>query len=83
MIYITVKEQLFHIHNVYSQPLGNPRTTAYESPFALLPDLLLEPGEHILLGDMNVHHPMWGGVNDLVQHNAADLLLDAVAPADL
>ena len=66
MIYIIVKEQLFYIYNVYSQPLGNLWTTTYKSPFVLLLDLLLELGEHILLGDINVYYPMWGGVNDLV-----------------
>ena len=83
LIHITVKKQLFYIYNVYSQPLGNLWTTIYKSPFALLLDLLLELGEHILLEDINIHYLIQGGVNNLVQHDTANLLLDAVALADL
>ena len=40
-------------------------------------------GEHIVIGDFNLHHPYWSGPSRPTQHAAADQLLDIVAAADL
>jgi len=48
-----------------------------------LPELLQDPGEHIILGDFNLHHPMWNGPYTVTQHDAADQLLDYVELANL
>ena len=42
----------------------------------LLPPALDMAGEHILLGDFNLHHPMWGGVLLPTQHALSDDLID-------
>ena len=38
---------------------------------------------HIVVGDFNLHHPTWEGLQCLTQHVAADRLLDVAAAADL
>jgi hypothetical protein len=47
------------IHNFYNQPLGNYHTTNYPSSLALLLNLLARDGEHLVLRDFNLHHPLW------------------------
>ena len=42
-----------NIHNIYNQD----RTL----PFSAFTDLLSLPGEHVLVGDFNLHHSKWGG----------------------
>jgi exonuclease III len=48
------RERTIQIHNIY-----NPQQT--NSSLRVLPELLRAEGEHILLGDFNLHHPFWGG----------------------
>jgi hypothetical protein len=47
------------IHNFYNQPPGSYSTTDYPSSLTLLPSLLAREGEHLVLGDFNLHHPLW------------------------
>jgi len=49
----------------------------------MLPELLRAEGEHILLGDFNLHHPFWGGVTVTCADNAADDLIRATEAAGL
>ena len=42
-----------HIHNVYN--------VAKRIPVRQLVDLVANKGQHLLLGDLNLHHPWWGG----------------------
>ena len=75
--------QTLRIHNVY-----NPSPTSYSSRNgpSTLPDLarqLLASGEHIVLGDFNLHHPYWSGPTRLTQHAAADTLIDVIDSAEL
>jgi Endonuclease-reverse transcriptase len=39
---------------------------------------LQAPGQHLIVGDFNLHHPLWGGPNVTQAHAAADLLLDGM-----
>jgi hypothetical protein len=80
---LTIEGLTIHIHNLYSQPLGNYRNTTYETPISRLLELLQDPREHIILGDFNLHHPMWNGPHTVTQHDAADQLLDYVELANL
>ena len=80
---LTLKGLTIHIHNLYSQPPGNYRNTTYKTPLTHLPELLQAPGEYIVLGDFNLHHPMWNGPQTVTQHEAADQLLDSVMQANL
>ena len=69
------------IHNVYNEPV-----TAPPPVFPYLRELLGERTldnppttnvSHIILGDMNIHHPQWGG-NHILPDLRADFLLDLI-----
>jgi hypothetical protein len=76
-------DQDLTIYSAYSQPPGNTSNTNFNSPIPLLTELLHNPGEHILLGDFNLHHPWWSGAQDPVRHEMADQLIDSVQLASL
>ena len=43
----------------------------------ILRKCLQEPADsHIVLGDFNLHHPLWNGLARHTQHAAADILID-------
>lgn len=67
------------IYNTYSQPPGGYGVTEYPTPIPRLAPLLEREGEHILLGDFNLHHPMWSGVRNPTIHIAAEPLAQLVA----
>lgn len=71
------------IYNVYSEPPGNYQNTEYSTPIPLLEDLLRRDGEHIVLGDFNLHHPTWCGIRNPTQHTAAESLLNILYPNGL
>ena len=72
-----------HIYNVYSAGLGGLRIVNWELPIYYLLQLLNEPGEYIVVGDFNLHHPIWGGPQCLKQHNMADDLIRVTREAHL
>jgi len=68
------------LHNCYSRPPGNPRSVDFASPIHELEELLgEEEGEHLLLGDFNLHHPLWCGVRNPGTHDLAEVLIDRVS----
>jgi exonuclease III len=71
------------IHNCY-----NPSGPISHHNQGTLPQVqeALQAGEgceHILLGDFNLHHPMWGGHIALDQHWAADSLINITSRAHM
>ena len=77
------EQKVITVHNVYNpSPVS---TTSTDSPSTLpsLRNALEEPGEHIVVGDFNLHHPYWGGVTCLGRHAASDTLLELAAGAGL
>ena len=73
----TTKEDIY-IHNIYIEP------TTYstkEIPPILysLKRLLENKGGHIILGDFNLHHPLWNSPTYDKHHYIADELLDIVS----
>ena len=56
------------VHNVYNRPGSNTlaqlRCEMARRPFA----------EHVVLGDMNAHHPIWGGIGTRADKEAEQLL---------
>jgi hypothetical protein len=67
-----------HIHNCYNPP---PKllTSRNLATLQLLPQALSHSGEHILVGDFDLHHPLWGGTLLPTQHTLADDLIEATA----
>jgi exonuclease III len=73
---------IVHIHNVYIPP----RPLAARGDITQLRtvrELLGREGSHILLGDFNLHHPLWAGIALPTQHHAADQLIDLTTSHDL
>ena len=66
------------IHNIYNQPPGSYSTTSSPSSLTLLPGLLAREGEHLVLGDFNLHHPLWSGPRNPAVHLAAEPLVEAL-----
>src|SRR3981081_3537100 len=67
----------------HSQPPCSYSTTEYNTPIPALSELLSKPGEHILLGDLNLHHPWWCGPRNPATHKAADQLIDTLQTHDM
>ena len=67
---------------MYNQQSFHSETQETES-FRTLREALKISGEHIIIKDLNLHHPSWGGPSYLIQHKLADNLLDIVRDADL
>jgi len=73
----TTKEDIY-IHNLYIEPL--PHSTKDLPPIlAILQGLLKNKGRHIILGDFNLHHPLWNDPTYDKYHYIADNLLDIVS----
>jgi Endonuclease-reverse transcriptase len=67
---------------VYNQPSSHSKTQETES-LRTLKEALKMLGEHIIIGDLNLHHSSWGGPSYPMQHKLADNLLDIIQDADL
>ena len=74
---------LINIHNVYNPSPASYSSTDSPSTIPIAKQQLQGEGEHILLGDFNLHHPYWSGPSRPTQHAAADALLEAVQSADM
>ncbi len=79
---LSLGSETLHIHNCYNQP-PKLATSREQGVLRELPRALDSHGEHILLGDFNLHHPMWGGVLLPTQHALVDDLIDITLHASL
>jgi exonuclease III len=70
------------VHSVYSPPPGShsTRATQYPNPLDHLATLLEEEGDcqHLIVGDFNLHHPIWSGDRVPVAHTAAERLIEVI-----
>ena len=80
---IRIDDNDIWVHNLYSEPPGGLQVVNFNSPIPLLNQALSQLGEHILVGDFNLHHPIWGGIQDPIQHEAASHLIASVERANL
>src|SRR5262249_39841790 len=65
------------------EPLRFLGTINRESPIYYLSQLLNPEEEHVVVGDLNLHHPAWAGVQCLERHRMADDLLQITQEAGL
>ena len=79
------EQRAIDIHNIY-----NPSPVSYSSQeqgtLGILRSVLeasVDSCNHIVLGDLNLHHPLWSGNERLTQHNSADILIDLAHDANL
>ncbi len=67
------------IHNIYSQMPPSTNTTEWESPIpAMLQNIQNDNSEHLVVGDFNLHHQMWGGDTVKRAHKGATYLVEAI-----
>ena len=52
------EQNTLYIHNVYHRPQPEDPTETLD----LLKRALELAGDHIVVGDFNLHHPLWGGI---------------------
>ena len=81
-ISLCVGNTTINVHNCYNPPPGSYASQA-PGTLPLIATALAIPGEHILLGDFNLHHPSWGGAGCPTQHDQADTLIETTTAADL
>ena len=77
-IRLRTKSEPIYIHNVYSPPISHAERQITPSIAKLQQLLLANRGEHIILGDFNLHHPLWNHPTYLQHHYIADELLDII-----
>ena len=68
------EEKRLWVHNVYRQPDNTDPTRTLDQ----LDSALAEPGDHLVVGDFNLHHPHWGGVAEFRKDQHAHLLLETM-----
>jgi hypothetical protein len=69
------EKEVVYICNIY-----NPLINTGESTIPLLRDILRKLAEdyHIMVGDFNLHHSLWGGEGNPTQDYQADSLLQLI-----
>ena len=84
-VYFTDIVQTLQIYNIYNlPPISTQDTTGPSTLPVLYKDLQESPYEHtIVLGDFNVHHPLWGGCTMLSQHVYTNKLINMVKEHNL
>ena len=84
-IYASNEPRYINIHNVYCQlPVVHSSRQLLESVKAVRRKIHeRDKEEYVLLGDFNLHHPLWSGPSRPTQHQAADQLLDVVRAASM
>jgi hypothetical protein len=75
--------QLITIHNIYSPSPGSFSTRLWNTPIPQLQQTLELPGSHLITGDFNLHHPVWGGDIVYQYHQGANLLLHIITQFQL
>jgi Reverse transcriptase (RNA-dependent DNA polymerase)/Endonuclease-reverse transcriptase len=75
-IRITTDKGTVTIHNIYSETPPNLHTRNWNTPIPLLQQELQHPGEHLIVGDFNLHHPIWGGPGVNQWHTGSELVFE-------
>ena len=70
-----------NVHNIYSPPPASHTDNSEISTLAVLLHALRMPGEHVVVGDFNLYHPLWGGPAYPYQHTMADSLITTMRTA--
>lgn len=70
------------IHNIYNPP---PLSHSSQELGTLhwIPQILVQTGYHMLVGDFNLHHPIWGGSADLSHHRVAESLIEILGEKNM
>jgi hypothetical protein len=74
----TIQKRVLTVYNVYNPCPESMTSTTSKTTLPLLDTELTKRGStnSIILGDFNLHHPLWNGATRFTQHTAADELID-------
>ena len=78
-----VKQTELIIHNIYNSCSISTSFTGSPSTLPQLAEALAAPGEHLVVGDFNLHHPYWGGPRCLTRHAMADKTIEIATATQL
>src|SRR5215475_13398691 len=76
---MSTKKEDIYIHNLYIEPTTHSIKDIPPILYTLRKLLLENKGGHIILGDFNLHHPLWNSPTYDKHHYIADELLDIVS----
>lgn len=69
------------IHNIYCPPPASHTDNDIPTVLTILEQALTAPGNHIALGDFNLHHPLWCGPTYQHQHRIASPFIEIMRNA--
>jgi exonuclease III len=75
-------QQAIDIHNIYN-PSPNRVDQTNLSSLPRIPDILGGQSEQILLGDFNLHHPVWNNIGRTTYDQEADQLLQTTRSKEM
>jgi hypothetical protein len=73
------RNRKIYIHSIYLPPPNSHSERQTPQVLHELQEQLRYSGEHIILGDLNLHHPLWNSPSYPWHHHLADELLDIVS----
>ncbi len=76
-------EKWINVHNVYSASLDFYASRNLLTIIEIVKNRLNDDEKHILLKDFNLHHSLWSDAIRLIQHDAANQLLNIVQQIQL
>jgi Endonuclease-reverse transcriptase len=82
-IRIHLNDVQINVHNIYSPPPTSHTDNNTLNSLVVLAQALRIPGEHVVIGDFNLHHPLWGGPTYPHQHSVAESLIQTMRDADI
>ena len=77
------QELILWVHNVYNQSPTSPEVATASPVLISLEQALEEEGEHIALGDFNLHHPRWNNKGRYTYHKMADRLIEVTQAKEM
>jgi exonuclease III len=77
------QHMVINIHNIYNPPPPSHSEEHEKGTLPYLQNALRMPGAHIVVGDFNLHHPLWCAPEYGHQHNLAEDVLINMRDADL
>jgi exonuclease III len=77
------EQAVINIHNIYNPPPSSHTEEREKGTLPYLQHALHMPGAHIVVGDFNLHHPLWCAPGYSHQHSLAEDLLTSMRNAGL
>jgi len=71
------------IHNLYSETPESYETIVWNTPIPQVLEATQSPGRHIVVGDFNLHHTMWGGQRVSKNHAGAAQVISCLRTKQL